>query len=321
MEDAAPRSGSYEVEIPADGLTLAGTLELPQEANGTGVVFIHGSGPNGRDETLPAQLNMVFPRPVALFEEIAAGLSEAGIASLRYDKRSCGPFNGCADNGYPFPDADISVDDFIADAETAALWLLEQPEVTTVFLIGHSQGGTFVPIVLDRNDSLAGGILLAAPYFTIDQQLRDQAEFSREFAARAGLEESAIEAAIGPLDALAAAVSEIKSDSYSGPDPGGLSVGFWTTWIDRSEEAASVVPTLDRPLLIVSGDYDWNVPVSETEAWRAATDQADHRIVVLPCLTHAFNCVSEPDPLEITPADVGRNVDAALFDELVEFLR
>lgn len=321
VDTTTARSGSIDVEIPAEGLTLAATFELPPQANGTGLVFIHGSGPNGRDETLPGQLNMVFPRPIAVFEEIAETLRDGGIASLRYDKRTCGPFNGCADNGYPPPAADVSVDDFIGDAEAAALWLLDQPEVDRVFVLGHSQGGTFVPILLDRQPDLAGGILLAAPYFSIERQLQDQADFSREFAAQAGLDEATIETAVGPLDELAAAVAAIKSGTYSGPGPQGTPTAFWSTWIDRSQEAAALVPAIARPLLIVSGDYDWNVPTSETEAWRSATDQAAHRVVVLPCLTHAFNCVSQPDPLQITPADIGRNVDGALFDELVGFLR
>ena len=315
-----PRAGIFEVDVPADGLTLAATMHLPAGPTGAGVVFIHGSGPNGRDEASPGQLNMVFPRPILLFETLANSLNDAGIASVRYDKRTCGPFNGCADNGYPAPDPSLSVDDFIADAEAAASWLLGQPEVDRVFVVGHSQGGTFVPILLDRLPDLAGGVMLAAPYFTIDNQYRDQAKLSRELGVAAGVAEAQLEAAVVPLEDLAESLRSIKDGTYDSAEAGGLPTAFWETWIRRTKEAAAIVPELDRPLLIVSGSYDWNVPVAETEAWRSATRRPDHRVVVLDCLTHAFNCVSQPDWLQITPGDIGREVDPALIGEVIDFL-
>lgn len=313
------RSGEVAAEIPADGVTLAGTIRIPEDPSGAGVVFIHGSGPVDRDARLPGQLNMVFPAPIALFEELAAALGEAGVASLRYDKRTCGPFNGCADNDYPTPARDISVDDFIADAEAATFFLLDQPEIERVFAIGHSQGGTFVPILLERNPELSGGIMLATPSSTIDVVLQQQADLSRSLAEQAGMQPGAIDAAIAPLDGLAEAVSAIRAGTFAGEDVGGASAAFWSGWIDRSEAARAAVRSVPQPLLIVSGSLDWNVSPSETEAWSDLVTPGT-QIEVLPCLTHAFNCVTQSDPLQITPTDIGRTVDASLPALLIEFV-
>lgn len=58
MTTPPTRTGPLEVQIPAAGLTLEGTLHVPETPTGVGVVFIHGSGPNGRDEAIsPGRLS------------------------------------------------------------------------------------------------------------------------------------------------------------------------------------------------------------------------------------------------------------------------
>ncbi|MDZ7606573.1 MAG: hypothetical protein U5K79_13515 [Cyclobacteriaceae bacterium] len=55
-------------------------MTLPKGKNSFPIVlFVHGSGPNDRDETIG---------PNKPFRDIAYGLAEKGIASLRYDKRT-----------------------------------------------------------------------------------------------------------------------------------------------------------------------------------------------------------------------------------------
>src|SRR5579875_3559777 len=61
--------------------TLNGMLSIPVEANGLfpAVVLVHGSGPSDMDE----KVGNNYP-----FRDLAEGLSEKGIAVLRYDKRT-----------------------------------------------------------------------------------------------------------------------------------------------------------------------------------------------------------------------------------------
>jgi len=41
---------------------------------------------------------------------------------------------------------------------------------------------------------------------------------------------------------------------------------------------------------------------------------------VLDCVTHALNCITQPDPVRITPADIGHDLAPALVQEVVRFL-
>ena len=60
---------------------LNGILTLPDEAEGpaAAVVMVHGSGPSDMNEKIGG---------CTPFKDLAAGLAERGIASVRYDKRS-----------------------------------------------------------------------------------------------------------------------------------------------------------------------------------------------------------------------------------------
>src|SRR6202008_100345 len=70
------------------GVTLAGTLLLPLISEiqyVPGVVLVAGSGPTDRDGN-----NALVQVLIDLLKENAELLARAGIASLRYDKRSIG---------------------------------------------------------------------------------------------------------------------------------------------------------------------------------------------------------------------------------------
>ena len=69
-----------EYTIKSNGIDLKGTLLIPENGNLKKLVlFVHGSGPNDRDET-------VFENKP--FKDIAESLFANGIASYRFDKRT-----------------------------------------------------------------------------------------------------------------------------------------------------------------------------------------------------------------------------------------
>ena len=78
-EEAEPTAGAIagevDVAIPADGLELAGTMGTPEgfgpDSKAPAVVFVHGSGPNSRDEVMRGQLGMGFASPVSVFKNVA----------------------------------------------------------------------------------------------------------------------------------------------------------------------------------------------------------------------------------------------------------
>lgn len=315
-----------EVVFDSAGLALRGTLLLPERAGPVpGVVLVHGSGPNSRDELLLGQLNMGFPTPIAVFREIAVALRDAGFAVLRYDKRSCGPFNQCADNGYPMPGRDVTARHFVADAEAALRFLGERPEVEDLFVIGHSQGGAFVPLLVDSNPSVRAGVMLAANHAPLDEVVAGQIARSRETFARTQLPEAQAAALLAHLEAIVSGCAQIRAGTYTEPMLAGVSVEFWRSTFALAEEAHAAALRLERPLLVVSGEYDWNVPPSETRAWEELLAPrrdggVPHQFGLFACVTHGLNCVTQPDYLAIQPGDVGAHVHPLVITTITDFL-
>ncbi len=332
--DPEPIAGSEEeVLVPAEELELEGTLLLPDRAEGelvAGVVLAHGSGPHGRDSVLPVNFPQAPGLSVATFSDLALALQEAGYAVLRYDKRTCGPFNGLCDNDYPTPGdlpGDLLVSHFQADAEAALDWLAARPEVdpSRLVLAGHSQGGSF-PILLAeaRPELLAAGVMLAGPYQPIDALLQFQYELNINLLLDAGYSQAQAEAQMTDILALIEALADLREPPYEGSllSPG--EVAFWDEWLQMTDEAPTIAAGLDLPLLAISGDYDWNVPPEDTESWALLFEGVEsdpgHEAIVLSCVTHALNCIRDTDWLEVTPDEVDDFVSPDLIAAVLDFL-
>ena len=146
---------------------LPGTLSLP---NGAGpfpaIVLVQGSGPNDRDETFG---------PNKPFRDLAWGLASAGIAVLRYDKRTF------VYSAQMAADTSITVRQETTDDAMAAVTLLRKtPKVdpARVFLVGHSLGAYLAPrIAAQVPGQLAGIAMLEAPSTPLVQLILIQEQY------------------------------------------------------------------------------------------------------------------------------------------------
>lgn len=317
-----------EVTFTSAGLALEGILSIPERLPDTrspAVALVHGSGPQGRDEVLPLNFPQATGLSVATFRDLGSALTDAGYVVLRYDKRSCGTFNEMCDNDYPFPDG-VRVSDFEADAAAGLDFLASRAEVDPAQLIiaGHSQGASFVPRLLAERDDLVTGVLLAGGYRPIDELLAWQAVLQRNLALEAGMTQSQVDAAFADLDQLVLDLAAIRAGTYTGDAVSEDEQAFWLEWMQITDGVPDVARTVAQPMLAISGDYDWNIPPEETEAWGALFDEIEndpgHRAMVLPCLTHGLNCVHEADWLQVQPDDVETEVSDELIAAVVAFL-
>ncbi|MDJ0768145.1 MAG: CocE/NonD family hydrolase [Ilumatobacter sp.] len=114
------------VSVRSGDVELAATLTLP-DGDGPlpGCLLLSGSGPLDRDSNKPGQR-------LDIARSLAAALADAGVATLRYDKRGVSGSTG----DY----LSASFDDETADA-IAALDTLRALDYTTgrVAVIGHSR--------------------------------------------------------------------------------------------------------------------------------------------------------------------------------------
>lgn len=165
------RPGSFTdsaVTVGSAPWALPGTLSMP---NGTGpfpaVVLVQGSGPNDRDETIG---------PNKPLRDIAWGLASAGIAVLRYDRRT-----------FVYPAAlaaqlsSLTVRQETTDDALAAIALLRStPKVEPgrVFLAEHSLGAYLAPrIAVQAPSELRGLVVLEAPSTPLPQLIVTQEQY------------------------------------------------------------------------------------------------------------------------------------------------
>ena len=122
-----------------NGLKTKAQLTLPAIGNGPfpGVLLIHGSGANDKNETL-GFIHKTGPKPPMPLWQTAQYLSERGFAVLRYDKRG-------VDGNFTIVDKNIwantTINDLIQDSKKALNVLVQQPEVDPkrISIIGHSE--------------------------------------------------------------------------------------------------------------------------------------------------------------------------------------
>jgi len=317
------QDSQQEIAFPSsDGLQLEGTLYLPASRPSPAVVLVHGSGPHSREEVLQL-VNFGFSIPV--FTEISQALVENGIAAFSYDKRTCGKFNNCADNNYPQPDAlNVTIEDFIEDALAAVVYLQSRSDIADVVVVGHSQSGQFVPILLERNPSIASGVILAGPFSSIDIVLADQLAFTRQLMLDAGMNESTVDAQLQPVADLLESVEAIRMGNSKDP-AGGVSADFWNGWMDLQPAALEAAAAVNQSMLILNGELDTNVFVPEAELWAEYLTKsgANFELVLLPCISHAMNCLNVENGtslLDLTVDDVGKHVDPSVTDALTDFV-
>ena len=119
------------------------------------VVFVHGSGPCDRNETVAAN------RP---FLDLSRQLAERGISSLRYDKRT-----------YAYSRDVSSMEEETIDDALSAI-RLAQSYAGRVYLLGHSLGGMLAPVIASRT-KLDGIVMMAAPARDLPELLDEQLDY------------------------------------------------------------------------------------------------------------------------------------------------
>ena len=254
----AARYTSRDVSIRAgDGVTLAGTISMPDAAAAAvpAFVFVHGSGCIDRDETIG---------PNKVFAQLANALSNGGYAVLRYDKRSCGKSGGTFATRVRL----------IADARDVIAYLRAQPGIdpSRIFVLGHSEGGELAPSIAIADGHLRGIVLLAPPALPLEQVLFKQ--LTRD--APAGQRAAAEKRARAYISAVAAGK---RTDAFA-------------VWLRSSFgiDPAALIAKVPCPILIVQGTKDIQVLAADTPRLVEAARSANRKLtlVMLPGDDHLF---------------------------------
>jgi len=235
---------------------IDGTLLIPDTSKKTSLaIIIQGSGPTDRNGNQTSLKNNSL-------KFLAEGLYNKNIASFRYDKRLVKLIlEG------KFKESDANFNDFIADAKAVTNYFINDNRFSEIIIIGHSQG-SLVGMIAAKEDGVDKYISLAGAGQEIDDviidQLKTQAPNLVE-SARKSFDDIRVNGVAQNYDPNLATIFR-PSLQY-----------FMYTWMQYNPKTE--IAKLEIPVLIINGDADIQVQVSEAEKLKEANPNAQLEII------------------------------------------
>ncbi len=246
-----------EIVAGAEGWPLPGTLLLPtSDKRVPFVVFVHGSGPNDRDETIG---------PNKPLRDLAYGLGAQGIASLRYDKRT-----KALGQRFKSELRNWTLDDEVVDDAVAALAMVAaRNDAGPLFIVGHSLGALLAPRIVvaaaKKGIRVEGIVMLAAP----ETPLADLIVYQYEFLALLTVptvNAQTLDDVRTRRENVRRLITQGKDDPPAGPLLLGMPASAWLD-VGRYDPAAALLDQPGLPALLIFGGRDFQVPISEKRLW------------------------------------------------------
>ena len=264
------------ITIKTGTIKLPGTLTVPKGLTHFPiVVFVHGSGPNDRNETIG---------PNKIFQNLAHELAKKGIASIRYDKRTY-IIKTTGDTTIPYSGFEQVV---IEDAVSALK--LAQRTVTQgdkVFLLGHSLGAYLAPEIANRVPNLGGVIMMAGNSLPLEDIVVYQYKYLYKRDGYTCAERKDIRA----LKKKAKNVKKIEtflSQKIVPELPLTNDTAFWRD-VHRYKPLEAIMK-LQMPVLILQGERDYQVTMENFELWKTTVGgKKNYEFKSYPKLNHIFH--------------------------------
>ncbi|QRF22556.1 alpha/beta fold hydrolase [Alicyclobacillus sp. TC] len=230
---------------------MDGTLTIPDEASGLfpAVVLVHGSGPSNMDEKFGNN---------SPFRDLAEGLSEKGIAVLRYDKRTFVYGKQMKD------DVGISVkEETIEDAILAADFLRNDMRIdpNKVFVIGHSLGGMLAPRIDAKGGRFAGIIIMAGSPRKLEEILMDQN--NDVLNSLNGLLKVIAKKQIAALSAKFGNINNLSDEEAKSTKLFGKYTRAYYFKEMEEHPSTDYLKTLEKPVLILQGEKDFQISIEK----------------------------------------------------------
>jgi pimeloyl-ACP methyl ester carboxylesterase len=296
---AAP-AGDQPIALETASGTVAGSLRLPAGVGKAPVVLIiAGSGPTDRDGN-----SAMIPGRNDSLRMLAEALAQAGLASVRYDKRGIGASRSAAPD-----ESQLRFDTYVEDAAAWIAKLKADPRFSSVAVIGHSEGALIGMLAAERAGasayvSLAG--VAEGPGALLRKQLAGKlppplaADNERILAS---LEQGKTVAEVPPA---LAAMYRPSVQPY---------LISWMRYVPSARIAA-----LRMPVLIVQGTTDIQVDAGQAQALKAA--RPDAALAIIPGMNHVLKDVpADPQRQMASYGDPSLPLHPRLAPAIAGFLR
>lgn len=258
---------------------LNGLLTLPENITEPvpAVVFVHGSGSSNMDE----KVGQLTP-----FKDLAEGLANKGIASIRYDKRSFAHgLKMVRDKSTIITVKEETIDDAILATE-----LLKKDsriDSHNIFIIGHSMGGMLAPRIDSEGGKYKGLIIMAGTPRKLEDIMLEQNE--AVLSSTKGLVNWIVRKQVAKLSGLFSGLYELSDEEAKKKKVmGGTTLYYFKEMGEHS--VADYLATTKKPMLIVQGEKDFQVSVEKdfNEYKRLLNDKTNVEFRLYENLNHAF---------------------------------
>jgi dienelactone hydrolase len=304
-----------EVSFQTEDSEIAGTLAVP-EGNGPfpAVIVLGGSGPwdrNGDEDARRVEALIRVGQPVfevnSTYKDIAEGLSQAGMVTLRYDKRGIGNSTG---EGGDFPEPSLR------DLRAAVTFLRRHPSVDPerIALAGHSLGGLWALMEAAADPDIAAVCLMATPARPYTEVIIEQIE---GLITLQGGNETYIAAAVAQQRAIYAQLRSGELDPTTS-----LELEFLKAIMDLA--GADYAKEIECPALILHGEKDlFTVIPEEAQLLKEAFVEGGNEeveLVVFDDLDHMFRPTPGQPSLALYYEDRGP-IPQDVVDTIVDWMK
>ncbi|QJB33099.1 alpha/beta fold hydrolase [Chitinophaga oryzae] len=256
QEKKATETEADNYNLPADGVTLHGTLTLPVSNGPVPVVLvIAGSGPTDRNG------NNNIGLKTNAYKMLAETLQANGIACVRYDKRGVGA------SATGKPETDISFEGTVNDAAGYITMLKADKRFSRVIVAGHSEGSMIGVLALQRSPG-DRFISLAGPGEPIDLIL------IRQLMAQAPTLAGKAKAMLDSLKQghkVFNTEPALKGMFYPEVQP------YMMAWLKYAPQQE--IAQLKMPILIVQGTTDVQISVKDAQLLKQGAPGAQLKII------------------------------------------
>lgn len=290
-----------ELAIKSNGINLNGTLLIPEKDNLKKlVIFVHGSGPNDRDE----KSNENKP-----FLDIAEGLYKQGIASYRFDKRTFS-------NPESFNEKSTIDDEVTNDVVNVVSYFKNEPQFSgyEIIVLGHSLGANLMPRITNKSNQIDKIVMLAGNARPLQELILEQYNYlyslnpTEEFKTEIIKTETQVKFLNSKAFNLAATNDKL---------PLNLSAYYWKSALDYNP--IKEIQKVKIPILILQGERDYQVTMVDFNLWKKALKtNKKATFISYPKLNHMFIAgEGKPNPSEYS---VKGTVDTKVIDDIFQFI-
>ena len=260
-----------ELNIKSNNLELKGTLLTPEnDSLKKLVIFIHGSGPNDRDET-------IFENKP--FKDIAESLYKRGIASYRFDKKTFSNPESFNDNSTIDEEVTIDIINIINYFKND-----NQFSNYEIIILGHSLGAYLTPRIINKSNKVSKAIMLAGNARSLDKLIIEQYNYLYELNSTEDLKSE-----LGKLKNQISFLHSKKFNFNTSKEnlPLNLSANYWQSILDYNP--LKEVKKVKIPMLILQGERDYQVTIKDFELWKKSLDNNKKvTFISYPKLNHLF---------------------------------